>query len=292
MSTETTEVTTPPKKQVTTPEPIKTTYTGTFSDRTENLYIDPKDPTKHKLVVQYYDKPGRPDEYTGEQAIINASMENPYTTKFRINNPEFSVQGSKGARDYRDTISYSLSRKLTKSLADGNPGFFGKNFNTPFTASVAGAALGGAGLTLTHWLARTLGFLDEDSDPLWPGIIGAGLGAGLGYFSNKHNVLRKEGSYMQKQASLYQDPRNFILEKLQRSSDLSLVDKAMLANKVRNMDRMAASELEKIVRSALGIGVGVVIAKFFGLGTLGTAMGGMLGVLGANMTGFGNSIFR
>lgn len=291
MSTETTEDTTPPK-QVTTPKPIKTTYTGNFSDRTEQLTIDPNDPTKHKLVVQYYDKPGKPDEYTGDQAIINASMENPHTTQYRLKNPELAVQGTRGARDYRDTVSYSLSRKLTGSLTDGNPGFFGKNFNTPFTATVAGAALGGAGLTLTHWLAKRLGFLDKDSDPLWSGIIGAGLGAGLGYFSNKHNVLRKEGTYMQKQASLYQDPRNFILEKLQRSSDLSLVDKAMLANKVRNMDRMAASELEKLVRSALGIGVGVVIAKFFGLGTLGTAMGGMLGVLGANMTGFGNSIFR
>lgn len=292
MSTETTKNTTSPQKQVTTQKPIKTSYIGNFSDRKEQLLVDPNNLDNSELTITYNDKPGRPQVHRGAQAIINASMENPYTTQYRMNNPELAVQGIRGARDYRDTVSYSLSRKLTGALTDGNPGFFGKNFNTPFTATVAGAALGGAGLTLTHWLSKKLGLLEKDSDSLWPGIIGAGLGAGLGYFSNKHNVLRKEGAYMQKYASLYQDPRNFILEKLQRSSDLSLVDKAMLANKVRNMDRMAASELEKIVRSALGIGVGVIIAKFFGLGTLGTAMGGMLGVLGANMTGFGNSIFR
>ena len=266
---------------------------GGFSDRRETFSMsDPNNTDTAKLIIQYNNDTGKPEEYTGTQAVLNTSIKNPYTDRLRVENPELFIQGQRGKRDYRNTASYSIARKLTGHLTDGKPGFFGKNFNTPFTASVAGAAIGGAGLTLTHWLAKKLGFVDEEADSLWPGLIGAGLGAGLGYFSNKHNVLKKEGSYIEKYASMYQDPRNFILEKLQRSSDLSLADKAMLANKVRNMDRMSATNLEKIVRSALGIGVGAIIAKYFGLGTTGTVLGGLLGAFGANMTGIGNSFFN
>jgi hypothetical protein len=58
------------------------------------------------------------------------------------------------------------------------------------------------------------------------------------------------------------------------------------------MDTYSANNLEKLVRGALGIGVGAIIAQFFGLGALGTALGAMGGVYAMNAMGVGSSIFK
>jgi hypothetical protein len=95
---------------------------------------------------------------------------------------------------------------------------------------------------------------------------------------------------MVKKSSMWQDPRNYILEKLQGAHDISMADKAILASKVRNMNSSEASDLEKLVRSALGIGVGAIIARFLGAGDFGTVVGGLLGAGAAGAMNIGNSL--
>ena len=52
-----------------------------------------------------------------------------------------------------------------------------------------------------------------------------------------------------------------------------------------------ANSLESTVRSALGVGVGAIIARHFGLGPVGALMGGMLGGLASNAMRIGNGMF-
>lgn len=80
-------------------------------------------------------------------------------------------------------------------------------------------------------------------------------------------------------ASVYRDPRNFILEKLQRAKDISLADKALLASKVRDMSIEDAEQLEKRVREALGIGVGQIIADYMSFNNGTSVFGTLLGNL-------------
>lgn len=252
---------------------IQTRY---FTDRRET-YIPPEF-NNGKAKLEIVDNAGNKSEYEGNQAIVNATgMADKDKEALMRKNPYTYIANKRGLQDYRNTLSYNLGETARNFINDQTPGFFSKSFNTPFTATTAGAAIGAGSGALLSWLGRKAGLLDTKSDPLIPGIIGALLGGGIGYFSNKHNILRKEGSFIIKKASMYSDPRNFVLEKLQRSTDLSLADKAMLANKVRNMDRFSASELEKLVRASLGIGVGAIIANYFGAGTLGTILGGIFG---------------
>lgn len=251
---------------------IQTRY---FTDRRETYTPPAYNNGKAKLEI--IDNAGNKSEYEGDQAIVNATgMADKDKDALMRKNPYIYISSKRGLQDYRNTFSYNLGSSIRNFINDQTPGFFSKSFNTPFTATAAGAALGAGGGALLSWLGRKAGLLGPNADPLIPGIIGALLGGGIGYFSNKHNILRKEGSFI-KQASMYSDPRNFVLEKLQRSTDLSLADKAMLANKIRNMDRFSASELEKLVRASLGIGVGAIIANYFGAGTLGTILGGIFG---------------
>lgn len=261
-----------------------------FNDATESLIIkNPNDLSTAQLEVVYNN--GKSDTFTGLKALANTRIPNKYSDALKFNNPELYAQSITDRLDNRNSIPYTLANQFSKWMSSKKPGFFGKNFNTPFSATAAGAAIGGAGTALLHTLGQKLGIFDK-KDIAIPSLIGAGVGAAAGYVTNKQNPLRKEGSCIQKVASMYQDPRNFILEKLQRSNDIPLVEKALLASKVRNMDKLEATRLEKMVRASLGIGVGTIIAKHFGAGTFGTIMGGLLGAIGVGMTNWGSSIFN
>lgn len=199
----------------------------------------------------------------------------------------------RGTNDYRDTYSYGISSGLRKHLLNPDtPSIFNRAFSTPITASISGAALGAALGMGGSFIGKKTGVVDRDSDPLWWGLGLGALGAGIGYLSNKHSLFSHQSlDHLYKKASMWQDPRNFILEKLQRAGDVNAIDKAILATKVRNMSTYQASDLEKLVRGALGIGVGAIIANFFGCGNFGTALGAMAGIYGANAMGVGSSLF-
>ena len=73
---------------------------------------------------------------------------------------------------------------------------------------------------------------------------------------------------------------------------MSMSDKAMLAGKIRAMSLPEASALEKTVRSSVGAGVGMIIARHFGLGVMGTLMGGALGAIASNAMHIGDNMLE
>lgn len=230
-------------------------------------------------------------EYTG--LLAKANIRNPDGSGNLFKTSPI-VSNSVGTNDYKQSMAYSAAKGLREALTDPyNPTIFGKIFNTPLTATVGGAGLlAGVGLLGAH-IGKKIGYLDPDTDPLWYGLGGAALGGAAGYLSNKYSLFNQSPTEgFTKSSSMWQDPRNFLLEKLQRSQDINAIDKALLANKIRNMDTYSANNLEKLVRGALGIGVGTIIAKFFGLGALGTALSAMGGIYAMNAMGVGSSIFK
>lgn len=252
--------------------------------------LEPEDRSKHVVTVT---GPGitTGTTYIGDQAL---GLVKSYRGTGRLY-PDSSSLYSPGTNDYRSTYSYQIGTALRKGLTDpNNPTAFGRLFNTPMTATLGGAGIGlGLGV-LGSWLGKKFGLVDEETDTLWPGLIGAAAGAGLGYFTNKHSLYSNQPvpEFMQKKSSMWQDPRNFLLEKLQRANDVNAIDKAILAGKIRSMDSYSATNLEKLVRGALGIGVGAIIARFFGLGAMGTIFSSMGGIYAMNAAGVGNSFFR
>lgn len=264
------------------------TQTNYFNNRRETLKFDfdkaqshPEDPYAGYELTRTYQNNDE-DTLTGYRALASARDQNGLTMD--KSNPMLAEFASAGRNDPKTSFPYQLGRAFARSNTS-NPGIFGQTFDSPLTSTLAGGAIGlGAG-ALIGWAGNKLNF---DTDPTRSGVLGALGGLGLGYLAG-HFADKNRQRGLQKSGSMYQDPRNFILEKLQKANDISMVDKAMLASKVRNMSTFEAKSLEASVRSALGIGVGAIIAKYFGLSPAGMLASMFGGAIAMNATGFGGS---
>lgn len=151
------------------------------------------------------------------------------------------------------------------------------------------AALGATGLVGSKLLNNA--YLPEEMHTA--STIGiTGVLAALGLLGHYHfgkpsaartynpNATRNTSTSFRKESAMYQDARNFILEKLQGASDISSVEKATLASKIRNMSTGEAERLKTMVRAAVGFGVGRLIARFFfGARGANSFVGGAIGAL-------------
>lgn len=265
--------------------PIKP-YTRYYGNRTEQYIYkgtsdQPENVSQHYLKVSFPD--GSYQEYEGADAKARA-LDSKGQSAYNVNNPFIRATADNFTKnDYRSNFMYNIGRGLGQATASDQPTAFGRFLNTPYTATVGGAGIGGLlGALYSHFIGG--------QDPLYGGLAGAAAGGVLGYISNQNNPQSKEQLPMVKKSSMWQDPRNYILEKLQGAHDISMADKAILASKVRNMSSSEASDLERLVRSALGIGVGAIIARFLGAGDFGTVVGGLLGAGAAGAMNIGNSL--
>lgn len=217
--------------------------------------------------------------------------------KFRRENPEKAVLYRRSKRHSMRSLPYRFGRFLGNATGLHNAEYSGVGRimeEHPILGAGLGALLGAGLGGIASFGAGKLGF---DISPTTATIGGAGLGGGLGWLlsylrrtavdphvhDKKYDPLvdkamSKSGSII-KRAAMYQDPRNFILEKLQSDYTLDFGAKASLAAKVRTLNQAEADKLAKLVRQAVGIGVGALIAKFvFGGSSFGTALGGLAGL--------------
>lgn len=215
--------------------------------------------------------------FTGDRAM--AMADTPGAVEWRLRNPEKAMANRYSPLESVDDMHpyASKARDLISDFKNSNS-FLGKIMDKGIIPGAAvGGTVGATGGALAALLARLL--LGKTSIGKWA-LAGGALGALFGGYSGH---VRKN-AIMSKSAATYMDPRNFILEKLQGASDVSIGEKIKLADAVRGLDRSSAEKLAGLVRSALGFGVGAIISKFiFGTNPAGTLLGGVLGALGTSI---------
>lgn len=270
------------------------------------IYNDKTDPReKYKDLVMYTGYPGSVDnKLTGYTALMSAVDENGEPL-YKGEDPVYTAYNARKPGDVRNSFAWKAGQAVQRNLKDLN---LPSPFKSKWGNIITGTALGAGGLALASWLAGKAGL--PTVSPTTGAIVGGTAGLLTSAWLNglKNSIplewykKQQEKLYqmykpasvntdMEKQATLYHDPRNFILEKLQRDTELSMSDKAILAGKIRQMSLPEANSLESTVRSALGVGVGAIIARHFGLGPVGALMGGMLGGLASNAMRIGNGMF-
>lgn len=224
--------------------------------------------------------------------------------EFRRKRPDLVTKYKRSNKDYRRSLPYRIGQFINEKagITSDDIGGVGRFFEEhPILGTgigiLGGAALGLGGSAISNNLfAERIGEIDPTLATLGLAAAGGGLGWLVSYLRNsslaphtheqKYNPnydaeskTVKEPKQMKKSAAMYQDPRNFILEKLQSDYTLDFGAKASLAAKVRSLNPDEAEKLAKLVRQAVGIGVGALIAKFvFGTGVFGTALGGLAGL--------------
>lgn len=230
---------------------------------------------------------GTTEQYTGLDALAN--HDSTERNLYRRLEPGDSFSRLRRHNDYRNGLAYKAGTGLRNYAMSKDRNMFSRLMGD--NALQSGAVLGGTGFLtglLGNAVLRGMG-LAEDPKMHWIGGIGGAIAGGLigNARSNALNYDAENAMFnrmgMTKMSAMYKDPRNFVLEKLMSARDLSSSEKAQLAAQVRRMDRPKAERLSGLVRSALGFGVGAVIAKFFGLNTKGTVLGGLVGVLGGGI---------
>jgi hypothetical protein len=200
--------------------------------------------------------------------------------------------------DVRAGLQYKAKRMLQDFAESSRTTLPGRILDRgPLAGGGAGAAAGFGVGTIADLVLDKIngGHRDPVISMKWLGaLLGGGVGTTLGHYRKKINSpgYNQEGrnyfdmtSALTKQAAMFHDPRNVILEKLQGASDLGFAEKAKLAAAVRSMDITRARQLADMVKASLGFGVGAIIAKYlFGMNSLrGTMFGGIVGILGTGL---------
>lgn len=237
------------------------------------------------LTIRDFGKGGKKIQLTGMQALKYAPKDQLHTTE----NESYIAPPYFGDDDYRDSFRYNAGRSIREFMDDPDKTWLGKLFDK---GPVWGLGLGAGG----GWLAgKGLELLlNRNGQGLPWGTIGLIGGAVLGGTRGAIGAADEDrkayqAAMLAKQASMYRDPRNFILEKLQGATDITPFEKAQLAARIRQMNLSEAEQLKSKVRAALGFGVGALIARYvFKRGMGGSVIGGLIGALGSRMLPRGN----
>lgn len=242
---------------------------------------------KPVLEITDFTRGGSKTTLTGAQALNYAPRDNDSVLP---PNTSLVAPAYISPDDFRESMAYKGGQTIRRIADDPEPTLIGRLFNTgPVAGSLAGAGTGWLLGKILEWINP------GKSDIKWStiGLLGGGLGGGLtGYYKNKiwedQQRKKREAVGLLKQ-SMFRDPRNFILERLQGANDISPYEKAQLAARVRQMNIMEAERLKEKVRAAAGFGVGAIISRFvFGAGWVGTTVGGLAGALASKLLPTGN----
>ena len=206
-----------------------------------------------------------------------------------------------------NSLRYKLGRlfdKISRASADST---VGRILDKGLLAGGAlGAGVGFTGGALANIITDKLGY----PIPVNLGLLGAlglgGLGAIIGHgrkqlrqkypfipsdqFVSPAELYRFHASpevpaFFMKRAAMYNNPRNFILEKLQADNSIGFAEKAKLTASVRNLSVEEAEQLKSLVREALGLNVSTIISRYlFNRDHAGSLFGGLIAFLGKDFS--------
>lgn len=251
-------------------------------------------------------KDGQTESFKNEEALANLEGTEA-ERKYRAENPvQAFAARSTGPDDQRKSTMFQYGVKGRRMLDDAGRSprtWAGRILDSGrIPSTLFGAAVGGGLGAGADYVARNLLGLNTHFGLL--GAAGGGLGGlAIGhmrqgidwanmdpaqierlYPGSTQYVMNKPASAdMRKEAAMYHDPRNFILEKLQASNDISSSVKAQIAYQVRNLSKPQADAIASKVRSAMSIGVGALIAKLLGVNPMLGAMSGFIGAAAVRM---------
>lgn len=251
--------------------------------KSDQTFSYDKDTGEAALTRQWHDD-GAIDRFTGAKALANYGGAEGQL--FRAKDPQAAHRLIRGHNDRRESMGYKVGDWLRSYANNGSHNIVSRAIgDNPLQGA---AVMGGAGFLgghLANWLLGKLRLVNEGEGKFhWiGGALGALGGGTLGYFRGKEHGGWNKMAGFHKEAAMFKDPRNFILEKLQSATDLSMTDKALLAAQVRNMDPRRADRLSGMVRAAMGFGVGAIVARFCGTNLRGTMVGGLAGALGTGI---------
>jgi hypothetical protein len=137
-------------------------------------------------------------------------------------------------------------------------------------AGAVAGGLGGLGLALLR------GSDSPVRDAILAGLLGAGAGAIGGNWLN----MSYHNSPMLQKSSAFSDMA-YIQQKIMSEPSIDENQKYQILSQVRNLPESRLSELSRILKTVFGSSVAMVVAKFLGMGMLGTlGMGLVGGILG------------
>lgn len=240
-----------------------------------------------KLTIYDFGNGGTKTTLTGPAALVNA--DDYYSKSLRdvygLTASDFDTHKFYGENDTRDSTYSKIGKKLYDIAESDKTTLLGRLFNTgPVAGSAFSAGLG--------WTAGKIAdkILGEGAIPkstiglLTGGVLGGIIGHIRGTKDTYYD-FGKSASVMEKKGVAFQNPRNFILERLQGATDLTPIQKAQLASRIRVMNEMEAERLKSQIRAAAGFGVGALIAKFFGASMMGSIAAGVVGAMVRSVMG-------
>lgn len=231
----------------------------------------------------YWD--GESETMSGDKALANYSGT---ADAFRRKDPVGMWNNRyTGPNDMRTTWSYKMGRKAQDWIngIGRDKSFLGTMMDQ---GALPGGIIGGvgglgAGLVGNYIASRFMG-----ADNPHFGLLGLLAGGALGGYLGHTRAQAADGTALAKSASvkeaaMFHDPRNFILERLSGANDIGRAAKVELAYKVRNMSPEQARRLADLIRASMSFGVGAIIGKFLGTGSIVGGVGGLLGVTALRM---------
>lgn len=249
-------------------------------------------------VLTVYDLGGgKTTQLTGQEALAYASpQDNPAYTR-EILTARQAVGKTRKDDSLVDSKYYRSGKKFGEWLRGPKTSIAGKIFNHPLSGFGVGGLLGyGAGKL--GEIAETMITGNDRPSMAYStmGMLGGGTIGGMVGHSRKqtHDYIDRQNSGMDKggsvirKSAMYTDPRNFILERLSSATDISPLEKAQLAARVRSMNTAQAEALKSMVRGAMGFGVGALIARFLGFSLGGTGVMGGIGAIAGALSPGGN----
>lgn len=196
------------------------------------------------------------------------------------------------------SLSYQLGAKIPQ-LLEGKQSlapvadWMDRAEANPWRSGLYGGLAGAAGgAILGHLLER---------DPAVAAMLGAGGAGGgawlIGTLMNLRKQKLREQHHLQKAASFYghstTDPQAFILARVAQDPSIGFQAKSQISQSLDQLTAGQISDLAKLIRTAVGAGVGALVAKYLlRLGLGGTILGALVGGYTGSRFGGSKSIER